>query len=58
MLMSGQHDYANYNVNCFMSETARKQQIKWQGSSFEADWFSVLWMGMQNGTICYIIQVA
>lgn len=58
MLMSGQHDYANYNVNWFMSETARKQQIKWQGSSLEADWFYVLWTGMQNGTICYMIQVA
>lgn len=58
MLMSGQRDYANYNVNWFMSETARKQQIKWQGSSLEADWFYVLWTGMQNGTICYMIQVA
>lgn len=55
--MTGQRDYANYKVNWAVSlKLLETHKSSGRAPAWEADWFAALWTGMQNGTICYVIQ--
>lgn len=57
MLMTGQCDYANYKADWDLGlELLETHKPSGRAPALEADWFSVLWTGMQNGTICYVIR--
>lgn len=57
MLMTGQRDYANCKVNWALSlKLQETHKSSGRAPALEADWFSALWIGMRNGTICYVVQ--
>jgi len=57
MLITGQRDYANYKGNWALGlKLLETHKSSGRAPALVADWFSVLWIGMQNGTICYVIQ--
>lgn len=58
MLMAGNHDYGNYKLNTALSQKILEtHKSSGRATALEADWFSVLQIAMQNGTIfCYVIQ--
>lgn len=58
MLVAGNHDYGNYKLNSALSQkNLETHKSSGRAPALEADWFSVLQIAMQNGTIfCYVIQ--
>lgn len=55
--MTRQHDYANSKVSWALGlKLLETHKSSGRMPALEDYKFSALWIGMQNGTICYIIQ--